>query len=63
MGNNHFIKHSFLLIVYNNFLFDVVKYMLLKEMHLTTEEAAHLYRVQYKRTYHCIVVVCAIGTQ
>jgi hypothetical protein len=25
MGNGHFIKHSFLLIVYNNFLIDVVK--------------------------------------
>jgi hypothetical protein len=37
--------------------------MMLKEVHLTTEEAAHLYRVQYKRTYHCIVDVCAIGTQ
>lgn len=37
--------------------------MLLKEVYLTTEEAAHLYRVQYKRTYYCVVVVCAIGTQ
>jgi hypothetical protein len=45
MGNGRFIKHSFLLILYNNILFDVVKYMLLKEVHLTTEEAAHLYRV------------------
>jgi hypothetical protein len=25
MGNGHFIKHSFLLIVYNDFFFDVVK--------------------------------------
>ena len=37
--------------------------MLFKEVHLTTEEAVHLYRVHYKRTYRCIVVVCAIGTQ
>ena len=48
MGNGHFIKYSFLLIVYNNFLFDVVKYVLLKEVHLTIEEAAHF--TEYSRS-------------